>query len=212
MRTLRSAVRRGAGGGLVLALAAGLLSQTALAHRLLYPKRNELVLRPRSVTATLRMSLDVDDSQALRDRYDRDGDGRLSDAEAEAAASFLASRARRTLKLSVDDESLSMQTTSVSSGGLSRVPGAAPHVSVTVVLEAALPDQEELRLGVSDRSDSPIDGNVPLNVRLEGWTLVETSSGRAEPGERDGVWLARGLRLEPGRPWSARLLRGSGPR
>lgn len=211
MRTLSltDALRLASRGTAATALVAIGLASTppATAHRLLYPKRDSVVITAERIRASIQMALDGEETRALRDRYDRDADGRLSDAEAEAAAQFLAGRARRDFRVEIDGRPLSLKTTGVSSGGLSRRPGAAPHASVTVLLEAPLPGGESFELAIADRSSSPLDGAVPLDLRLEDWRAEAPPELRAEPGEREGVMLLRGLRLETGRAWRTTLRR-----
>lgn len=193
----------------VLLLAAGLaIAPGASAHRLLYPKRDSVVVTADALRATLQVSFDSDETLVVRDRFDRDADGTLSDAEAEAATRFLARRARRDFRIEIDARPLQLATTATSSGGLSRRAGAAPHLTVTVLLEAPLPDARRLEITVSDRSGSPLDGAVPLDVRLEGWSFAVPPEGaRVEAGAEVGVQGVRGVRLAADRPWTMTLER-----
>lgn len=157
---------------------------TALSHGVPYPKRDHLFLSPgRAKLAIVYVIDDEGEERALRDRFDRDGDGTLDRIEARAASALLVGLARRGTTLRLDGTPLPLRVTAHTVYGLGSDLRPGEHLAVDVVLEATLPVTGSFRLEVDDagRSGRP---KVPLVVSVVGHDVTSYASGRISRSPR----------------------------
>lgn len=163
-----------------------LLGIAAHAHKLDHPKRDLLLLQASEARVVVTLELDPGDpSVGAKAIFDRDSDGRLSPAEQDTLASFLARTAEEGVALSIAGERVPLSRTRVRPLGLDREVQDSAIVGVEVELVAALGALDSHRdLRFEDRTR---DGksHVLVEVRAaDGLTLARPSQGVLAPDGR----------------------------
>ncbi len=178
-----------------------LVAGSAAAHRLHFPKRDEVTLSAKKISVTVSEDFEGDEAHRFRDRFDTNGDGRIDGSEAANGESLLAEHARRGLAVEVGGAAPKLAVTSHSSVGLDRPVASTDRLGVTLVLEAPALISGPTSVSFSDRTEAG-DHEVPLAVTVDGLT-VTTSRGRLEspPGATSKTKVL-GIYLNPGETWT----------
>jgi hypothetical protein len=181
------------------------LSSNTEAHRIQHPKRDSLAFSPGHLA--LSMTLDVEggaEASALRERYDRNGDGAMDQEESEALQGYLVKEVQRTLRLTVNGKALDLTPTSVSGYGLDFPKTSREHLGILAVLEGPIPAAPVLAVSVADTTTEGMR-QVPVEVWLKGFTARDL--GPRVVSEDDGHTLKTVL-PQDGTPWTFSLAAG----
>jgi hypothetical protein len=155
----------------------------ALAHDVPHPRTEALRLSPAGIS--LRVDFEVaagEQARALRQAFDRDGNGRLDEGEQRALVEHLARTATLRTRLSVDGAEVELQRLSVRGEKADHPASSTALLAVRIELRAPWPGGSGDWLGrrrVSLKDEDP-SGHVPVAVACEKCRISDSSSGTWE--------------------------------
>ena len=167
-------------------------SLNARGHVVKFPRLVQVVLGPESVTMGLALTQHAGPrSELLRGRFDASGDGRLDEQERSSLAAWLDDRARRSLRLSLENEELRTEVVQRSLdlvGSDRAIEGDALRLSSVAVLSLGLRSGTH-RFRLEDRPEN-LRELVPIRLDLPpGWILSDVlAEGEALPLESSGPY------------------------
>jgi hypothetical protein len=161
-----------------------------------FPKRDAITVAPGRISIAVGFDLWEEVSRLVRDRLDRDGDGRLSPDDVRAIENHLTMQARRDVRLRVNGEPAQLRVTARQLSGAGDGRGDADSLGIEIVLEGEIARASPLRLEFSDATPERRH-DVPVSLAIHDLKVTATSEGRLDVGA-GRTQAVRGVQLAPG--------------